>query len=347
MKTKRQKFDFLIVGQGLAGSILANKLLNLSKSVAVIDNAHEGSASKVAAGIINPITGHRLNLSDGFETFFPSAERFYHQLELELGVKLWQPIAQTRLLKNQGQKNHYQLRLEQEEYRPYLDSKNDSCELFRNPCYGSVGINHTVVIDVKQVLNSFQSKLKELGCFFSNKVDYAAIRNNGGVIEVSGINASTIIFCEGHQAIYNPWLADLPFKLSKGEILTLATQPAMTTMLNWGQWLVPSDGYAKLGSSFEWQDLSTKNTIKTEHTLMNSLYQHTRISARIEAREAGVRPTTVRRKPFIGQIAGWSNGYCFNGFGSKGCLLIPHYADLLSDHLLLAKPLPSELTQCL
>lgn len=269
------------------------------------------------------------------------------QLEKELGIRIWQPIEQMRLLKNVGQHNHYQKRLEQIDYRAYLQEKTPPCSLFRESTYGSVAINYTSIVDVKRFLTNFQSKLQESGCLFSNKVDYRAIQNKGSMIEASGVTASSIIFCEGYQAIYNPWLVDLPFKLSKGEVFTVTTEPAMSRMLNWGHWLVPYRNSVKLGSSFEWHDLSTKNTIKTEQSLMKSLHKHTHISAHIEMREAGIRPTTLQRKPFIGQINGLSNGYFFNGFGSKGCLLIPYYAELLCQHLTAGKPLPPELNPCL
>ena len=70
--------DFLIVGQGLAGSILALNLQQRGKSVLVIDNEHYGSASQVAAGLINPVNGHRLNLTDNFEQYWPVALSLIH-----------------------------------------------------------------------------------------------------------------------------------------------------------------------------------------------------------------------------------------------------------------------------
>lgn len=45
--------DFLIVGQGIAGSILALQLLKRGKSIVVINNNQAHTASKVATGIYN------------------------------------------------------------------------------------------------------------------------------------------------------------------------------------------------------------------------------------------------------------------------------------------------------
>ena len=75
------QFDYLIIGQGLAGSMLAFQLIARGQRVLVIDNDYQGNASQVAAGIINPITGHRLNLTEGFVDYYACAMAFYDQLE--------------------------------------------------------------------------------------------------------------------------------------------------------------------------------------------------------------------------------------------------------------------------
>ena len=77
------------------------------------------------------------------------------------------------------------------------------------------------------------------------KLDYQQIKFTSGGIEYQSdeqnLHAKKIIFCEGYQAIHNPWLKNLPFKLAKGDILTVETDQAITSMLNWGQWMLPSN----------------------------------------------------------------------------------------------------------
>ena len=53
-RAKRQ-VDFIIVGQGIAGTLLAHDLLEKGHSVYIIDKPMIASASKVAAGLINPV----------------------------------------------------------------------------------------------------------------------------------------------------------------------------------------------------------------------------------------------------------------------------------------------------
>jgi glycine/D-amino acid oxidase-like deaminating enzyme len=52
--------DYLIIGQGISGTWLSYYLEKANRSFIVIDNDQPNSASRVAAGIINPVTGRRI-----------------------------------------------------------------------------------------------------------------------------------------------------------------------------------------------------------------------------------------------------------------------------------------------
>src|SRR5690348_7533394 len=51
--------DYIIIGQGISGTWLSYFLKKEGKSCIVIDNNDPSSASRIAAGIINPVTGRR------------------------------------------------------------------------------------------------------------------------------------------------------------------------------------------------------------------------------------------------------------------------------------------------
>jgi glycine/D-amino acid oxidase-like deaminating enzyme len=52
--------EFLIIGQGISGTWLSYYLEKANRSFIVLDNEQPNSASRVAAGIINPVTGRRI-----------------------------------------------------------------------------------------------------------------------------------------------------------------------------------------------------------------------------------------------------------------------------------------------
>ena len=74
-------YDYAIVGQGLAGTQLAWRLFQRGKRVVLIDRDEAVTASKAAAGLVNPITGQRINLSWRLHEFLPVALEFYRYVE--------------------------------------------------------------------------------------------------------------------------------------------------------------------------------------------------------------------------------------------------------------------------
>lgn len=55
--------DYIIVGQGLAGSVLALELIKQGKKIKVIDNSHHLSSSNIAGGLVHPMSFKRTILS--------------------------------------------------------------------------------------------------------------------------------------------------------------------------------------------------------------------------------------------------------------------------------------------
>jgi glycine/D-amino acid oxidase-like deaminating enzyme len=339
------EFDFIIVGQGLAGSVLATTLIKRGQRVLVLDNGNLGSATKVAAGIINPITGHRLNISDQFFDYFPIAKAYYHALELDTKQPLFRTIKQTRLIKNQGQYDYLQQRLNETAYQDLLQGSDSSN--FDPTEFGVIDIQQTAVVDTKALLSATRKWLEARSSYAQYSINYSELEVSKTGGRIGHWQAKQIIFCEGYQANKNPWLAHLPFKLAKGEILTLdLSARCPDRMLSWGHWLVPDGSNhqsAKLGSNFIWNDLSLNPSEGSKDKMLDSLKQHTGLYGNVLRHEVGIRPTTTDRKPFLGPLSKLEKAYCFNGFGSKGCLLVPYYAELMADHLLLDKPLPEDL----
>ncbi len=338
--------DFLIVGHGLAGVILSFELMRRGKSVMVLDQNDPNSASRVAAGIINPVTGHRLNITDKFSEFYPAAKRFYRAFEQHHKTSVFRQVSQSRLIKNQGQYDFLQKRLNDPAYDKVLGNHDKEPDHFLNPQFGAIEVKQSATINTELLLETSQQHLLSVDSLRLQGVDYAALIAQADGFYLQGVKAKRLIFCEGYQAMNNPWLAKLPFKLAKGEIIDLKLDSPLP-YLSWGHWLVPQadSQHARLGSSYDWNDLSS-DIVHTE-SLLQSLEKHVGVSVSLMGSRSGIRPTTKHRVPFIGQVRALPNAYCFNGFGSKGCLLIPYYAEHLCDFLLHGSPLASELTQWL
>src|SRR6478609_7832556 len=92
--------DIIIVGQGLAGTLLALELEKLGRRVRIIDDHHRDAASPVAAGLINPVTGMRLSPTAGAAELIPFAISTFRALELKFGVPLYRDMAVFRAYEN-------------------------------------------------------------------------------------------------------------------------------------------------------------------------------------------------------------------------------------------------------
>ena len=115
------KKDVLIIGQGLAGTLLTRLLLKAGKTVQIIDAGHHGSSTKVAAGIVNPITGRRFVKSWLFSDLYPVAEKMYREIEQETGLELFHRKKIIRVLTTAEQENEWHSRSAWPEMKPHMD----------------------------------------------------------------------------------------------------------------------------------------------------------------------------------------------------------------------------------
>jgi len=74
-------FDYIIAGQGLAGSLLSYYLEMAGKTALVIDPGLFPTSSRIAAGIVHPVTGRRIVKSWRADELIPFAEQAYRLLE--------------------------------------------------------------------------------------------------------------------------------------------------------------------------------------------------------------------------------------------------------------------------
>ena len=84
--------DVIIIGQGLAGTVLSETLVDRGSRVMIFDAPRAGRASAVATGIINPIVLRRTVPSWRGSEMLAIAGAFYRELELDYEASFWQKI---------------------------------------------------------------------------------------------------------------------------------------------------------------------------------------------------------------------------------------------------------------
>src|SRR5262245_23458931 len=107
-----ERVDFVIVGQGLAGTTLAWQLSRRGLRVLVLDREGGGSASRIAAGLITPVTGKRLAKSWRYSELFPAAGAFYRSLEAETREAFFLERPAVRLFADEAERAEFERRAE-------------------------------------------------------------------------------------------------------------------------------------------------------------------------------------------------------------------------------------------
>lgn len=192
------------------------------------------------------------------------------------------------------------------------------------------------------LLTALKQYFISINAFIKADIQYPEI-SLSPCLNWKGLQPKKIIFCEGHLAIHNPWFSYLPFQLVKGEIITAkANQDIQQNILNYGHWFIPLDNRTfRTGASFDRENLNSSITTAAKNTLINSLqqiYPSLNIE-RIIKQQAGIRPTTLDKMPFVGTHPFHPELLIFNGFGAKGSLQIPWHCQQLAEHLINKKPI--------
>ncbi|WGS87464.1 FAD-dependent oxidoreductase [Methylomonas sp. UP202] len=336
------KIDVLIVGQGLAGSLLAWTLLRRRLRVVLVDDGRE-SASKVAAGLINPITGRRWVKAAYLSQMLPAAMSCYQALANHFGQAFFVEMPMLRLLRDERDRQRVIARLEDPIYEGFLTFDATLPVGLRSP-FGAVLQTSTGFLRTEALLARIREALLAMGVYRTAELDCRQIALEPE-LRWRELAPRRIVFCEGHRARFNPWFGGLPFQPAKGEILTGVTTGSLPEiMLNYRQWLVPlGDGGFKTGATYDTTQLDAVPTEAGKQELLADLraVYPASVDIRIEQHRAGIRPTTLDKQPFLGCHPRHRNLYIFNGFGSKGSLTIPWLAERFADFLQQRADLPA------
>jgi glycine oxidase len=338
--------DFLLVGQGLAGSVLASNILQNNRSLAVVDLGFGESASRQATGLINPITGRRFVKSWKIDEIFPFAQKYYEELEVLLETKFYKRTSLIKVLNNIEQQNDFAVKCLEEEYKNYLAQdiiKFD--EQFQNP-FACVKIEPVLQIDVNLLLEAFHAYLKKKASFLAENFNHELLQIKDHCFVYKNFQAKHLIFAEGFYIANNPFFNYLPHKFAKGEaVIFKSAQLKLSSVLGSHINICPlgNDLYYA-GASYNWSDNSLESTEEKKAWLIEKLDESIKCTYEVLAFKVGVRPTVIDRRPLIGAHPQHPNMFVFNGMGTKGLSLAPYFGKELIDHILRGNAIDPEVS---
>jgi glycine oxidase len=328
------RLDYIIIGQGLAGSALAWELALRGKSIRVYDVPGENKASSVAAGLYNPVTGHVMNQTWKAELLFPFLESFYSGAGKILRKELLHRVPVYRPFVSAEERQAWELRLQTSPLKNNLRVTPESfSDQVRNP-FGGIEILNSGFLDVRQWLSSVREFLMGHGFYAAEKFEERALLVNSP-IQYKEYVAGKIIFCDGCAALNNRWFGWMPLRPLKGETLDVRVHTSLDRVFNRGVYIVPTSEKSiyKVGSTYEHPPFEEGPTTKAREELGAKLGQLLKVGTETVHQGWGIRPATTDRRPILGAHPANKNLVAFNGLGTKGVSLSPYFAYQLADWL--------------
>ena len=328
------KVDCLIVGQGIAGSVLAFVLQQQGLNVLVMDDDHRSQCSMIAAGLWNPVSFKHLHLTWRFPEFREAALSCYQSMEKVLGTSIVHHQDITRIFPDVHSANDWDVRSLLPDLAPYLQHEVD--EEVRDQCiqpYGHGIVKGAGWIDVPTMLGAIKSWLISQGRFRSQRFAHQDLVPLENGYSYGDIQAGSVILATGMLNTENPWFGHLPVLPLKGEILTVELPgKQFSRILNYGHFLLRmKDHVYRLGSTYERNPASEDPSTEARDLFLSTLEELAPGQLRVLDHKSAYRPTTLDRKPLIGRHPQHERLFIFNGLGSKGVFLAPLHASWLSE----------------
>lgn len=307
---------FQIIGQGLAGTCLAWALFERDVAFELLDR-EQGGSSRVAAGLVNPVTGMRFEPSWRIDEFLPEAIAFYEALEHRLGERFWYPLPVVRLTFDRKDRAKAEAKLNDPVVRPWLAGEVPPPP---GDWSGAFELRGGGRLDVRALLDASRKFFQERGIYRRAEANPAELFDGERV------------WCEGAAGLLTGRLG--AHRCAKGEILTVRaigwSEPRI--LIGGGGWMVPlgEDRY-KAGATYDWNRWDETPTEEGRAKVESILQRLAPGSFEVIDHEAGVRPILRRSQPLIGKLGG---EWFFNGLGSKGSLYAPGVAKRLAGWLI-------------
>ena len=339
--------SILIIGQGLAGTALAWRLWERKVPFVIVDRDEAVTCSKVAAGLITPITGMRLTVSWRYTTYYREALSFYRRCGQRLGQHFFFPRGYVRLLKNEAEIAKWHKRRTDPDMQPFLHPQPPKldAEVIHAPENGFQQ-RHAAWLDTTAYLKASRDFFTSLGACIQADAQPTDVQDNTTSVEWQGQRFSYVIWAQGWSAEKHPLFNWVPFQSARGTILTVqADMRGEPRILNRSCWLLPRpNGTLRAGSTYEWNFDDPHTPAPDQISLLEAnLRSLLKIPVTITASQTSVRPIIKNQQALMGTHPAHPRVAFLNGLGSKGSLRSPWLARHLIEHLLDGTALDPEL----
>jgi glycine/D-amino acid oxidase-like deaminating enzyme len=341
-------YDYLLVGHGIAGAVLGYELRRRGYRVLIYDEPRPDAASRVAAGLMNPVAGKRFALTWRAHDTLPYAVDFYRALGAELGETYLQ---EAPILKVFGSPDEQQQMLARAA-QPQDPWQGFVAEIDPRPIeqpgllapHGGAWLRGGGHVRTEPLLAALARQGRAAGWLREETFDWQALvaePAGGASYAPGGVRATQVVCCQGAAALACPHFHWLPLTPNRGAVLDVAVPGlSMAQVLNRGAYVVPgaAEEQFRVGATYRWSPFAPDAALgpagsDDERELAGRLAGLTALPFAVLGERRGVRPAVRDRRPLLGRHPRLPWLSLFGGFGSKGVSLAPRLAALLADYL--------------
>ena len=342
---KSTTIDYLIVGQGLAGSAVAAQLLLRGKKIVVVDKQNDNTASKIAAGLFNPVTGKFVKKTWLADDLFPYLSTFYRHVEKITASSFFHPMPLYCPFRSIEEQNEWMAKSADHGLRSYIDAVTASASTpMVNDGFGGLTLGQGGYLDTIRYIEAVRRWICRDNVFIDEHVNFDTIEATKDAIYYKDYKASCMVLCQGEDSLKNRWFEWAPVIPLKGETLTIQTDWHLQQIVNRGVYIVPADGNAlKVGATYDFNDHERSITRKGRIELEEKLRELIKFDYTVTEQQWSMRPTTPDRRPLLGTHPENERVAIFNGLGTKGTSIAPYFSDVLVRWLEKEKDLNKEI----
>jgi glycine/D-amino acid oxidase-like deaminating enzyme len=300
----------LVVGQGLAGTLLAWELERAGRDFFVVDAGHSGGASRVGAGLVNPVTGERWVAAPGWAGKAAEAREIFRGIEEAWGVRLVRELRIRREWRSGAEEVLVRAKVGRGDLAPWVRPAGLEA--------GAAWIEGAWRVDLPGLIAAGRERWAGQGRLREARLD-------GREAEAW---AGPVVWCVGAAEAKLPEL-----RAVGGETLELSVEPGAgetgwreDVVRHDGVWILPlGGGRAWAGASFVREE--AERGARREELRASVRRQMADLAWREVAVLAGWRMSSPDRAARSGWLPGREGREgVFNGLGSKGALLAPGLA---------------------
>ncbi len=349
-KEPDSKPTVVIVGAGLAGTVLGRTLERQGSSIQIWDHPNLGSASQVAAGIWCPINFHRLIPGWRADEAIPCMLAFFAEEERHFGMQFMHSVPYWKPLLEDEQVAHWRRKMEElPEWLDLREGDQDALDLKRICHHWGVKawgvVRASGWLNIEQYLQACRADWVRKG--YIHEGPYKESMAN----EILGISHSTMLVdargyfawqerqvgqesAVGQEGVF-PKRSVAAMRPAQGELVEFDLEGwPQDVLLKKELFIQPLGGQRfRAGATFEWSRLSPIPTEEGRARLNADLQKMLGpwwSKVKNLYYKAGIRPSSHDRRPYVGADPTRINHFVFNGFGAKGVLLAPLMAEELT-----------------